>query len=69
MQHWRIGGTAMLLAVTGCSGAATPQVNCETIPPRPTRTDCYIGLNRIARQNSEIAASVAQQQTDRAIAP
>jgi hypothetical protein len=53
--------------VAGWSGAATAQVDCETIPPGPARTDCYIGLSRIARQNSEIAASVAQQQTDRAI--
>ena len=57
----------VLIAVTGWSGAATAQVNCGTIPPGPARTDCYIGLGRIARQNSEIAAGVAQQQTDRAI--
>ena len=62
-----LGGTAMLIAVTGLSGAATAQVNCETTPPGPARTDCYIGLSRIARQHSEIAASVAQQQTDNAI--
>ena len=62
-----LGGAAMLIAVTGWSGSATAQVNCETIPPGPARTDCYIGLSRIARQNSEIAAGVAQQQTDRAI--
>jgi hypothetical protein len=76
MVEWRmrqnaalayLGGAAMLIAVAGWSGAATAQVNCETIPPGPARTDCYIGLSRIARQNSEIAASVAQQQTDRAI--
>ena len=50
-----LGGAAMLFAVTGWSGAATAQVNCETIPPGAARTDCYIGLSRIARQNSEIA--------------
>jgi hypothetical protein len=62
-----LGGAAMLIAVTGWSGATKAQVNCEAIPPGPARTDCYIGLSRIGRQNSEIAASVAQQQTDRAI--
>jgi hypothetical protein len=62
-----LGGAAMLIAVTACSGAATAQVNCETIPPGPARTDCYIGLGRIGRQNPEIAAGVAQQQTDSAI--
>ena len=29
-----LGGTAILLAVTGWSGAATAQVNCETITSR-----------------------------------
>jgi len=57
-----LGGAAVLIAIAGWA-----QVNCEAIPPGPARTDCYIGLSRIARQNSEIAAGVAQQQTDRAI--
>jgi hypothetical protein len=46
---------------------ATAQVSCATIPPGPNRTDCYIGLSRINRQKAEIAAGIAQQQTDRAI--
>jgi hypothetical protein len=76
MVEWRmrqnaalayLGAAAVLIAVTGWSGSATAQVNCETIPPGPARTDCYIGLSRVARQNSEIAAGVAQQQTDSGI--
>jgi hypothetical protein len=35
--------------------------------PGPARTDCYIGLARIYRQQSEIAAGVARQQSDAAI--
>jgi hypothetical protein len=60
-------GAARLAAVTDCSNSATAQVNCETIPPGPARTDCYIGLSRINRQKSDIATGVAQQQTDTAI--
>ena len=48
-------------------GVARAQVNCETIPAGPERTDCYIGLGMINRQKSEIAAGAAQQQTDSAI--
>jgi hypothetical protein len=43
------------------------QVNCETFPAGPARTDCYIGLSRINRQKSEISAGIAQQQTETAI--
>jgi hypothetical protein len=57
-----------LAAVAGSLGFATAQqVNCETIPAGPARTDCYIGLSRINRQKSDISAGVAQQQTDTAI--
>jgi hypothetical protein len=47
--------------------AVNAQVNCETIPAGPARTDCYIGLSLINRQKSEIAAGGAQQQTNRAM--
>ena len=59
-------GAAALLA-TGSLGLAMAQVNCETFPAGPARTDCYIGLGRINRQKSEIAAGVAQQQAETAI--
>ena len=56
---------AMLIA--GWSGVAMAQVNCETIPAGPDRTDCYIGVSRINREKSAIAAGVARQQSDIAI--
>jgi hypothetical protein len=58
-----IGGAALSVVVAGSSA----QANCETIPAGPARTDCYIGLGRINRQKSEIAAGVARQQADTAI--
>jgi hypothetical protein len=54
------GGAGLLAAAS--LGLAIAQVNCETFPAGPTRTDCYIGLSRINRQKSEISAGVAQQQ-------
>lgn len=62
-----LGCAALLAAVSGVSGVAAAQANCEAIPAGPARTDCYIGLSRINRQRSEIAAGVAQEQTDTAI--
>ena len=56
------GGAALLAA--GSLGPANAQVNCETFPAGPARTD--IGLSRITRQKSEIAAGVTQQQTETA---
>jgi hypothetical protein len=57
---------AALLAMSPL-GLAMAQVNCETLPPGPRRTDCYVGLSRINRQKSEISAGVAQQQAETAI--
>ena len=62
-----LGGAALSAAVVGYSGSATAQTNCEAVPPGPARTDCYIGLSRINRQKSDIAAGVARQRIDRAI--
>jgi hypothetical protein len=42
------------------------QANCESVPVGPARTDCYIGLTRIYRQQSEISAGVAQREKDMA---
>jgi hypothetical protein len=56
---------ALLAVVVGES--ATAQVDCTAIPAGPARTDCYIGLSRIYRQKSEIAAGTARLQSDRAI--
>jgi hypothetical protein len=55
-----LGGATLLAA--GALSLALAQVNCETSPAGPARTDCYIGLNRINRQKSEIFAGVAQKQ-------
>jgi len=59
------GGAALLAA--GSLGLAVAQSNCETLPAGPARTDCYIGLSRINRQESEISAGVAQQQAETAV--
>jgi hypothetical protein len=59
------GGAALLAA--GALGLAVAQVNCETLPAGPARTDCYIGLGRINRQKSEISAGVARQEAKTAI--
>jgi|tagenome__1003787_1003787.scaffolds.fasta_scaffold19499197_2 hypothetical protein len=59
-------GCAMLV-VAGWPDSATAQVNCETIPAGPNRTDCYIGLSRINRERAAIAAGAARQQSDIAI--
>jgi hypothetical protein len=58
---------AALLAAVGSGGSAIAQIDCKAIPAGPARTDCYIGLSRIYRQKSEIAAGTARQQSDRAI--
>jgi hypothetical protein len=50
------------MLVAGWSGVAMAQVNCETIRAGPDRTDCYIGVSRINREKSAIAAGVARQQ-------
>ena len=57
---------AALLAAASVS-VAPAQVNCETLPHGPRRTECYIGLSRINRQKSEISAGVALQQAETAI--
>jgi hypothetical protein len=62
-----LGCAALLATAAGVSDFAVAQVNCETMSAGPARTDCYIGLSRINRQKSEIAAGVAQHQTDSAI--
>jgi hypothetical protein len=59
------GGAALLAASP--FGPAMAQANCETLPPGPRRTDCYIGVSHINRQKSEFSAGVAQQQAETAI--
>jgi hypothetical protein len=59
------GGAALLAAGSLCLAVA--QVNCETFPTGPRRTDCYLGASHINRQKSEISAGVVQQQAETAI--
>jgi hypothetical protein len=59
------GGAALL--VTSSLGLTMAQVNCETLPPGPRRTDCYVGLSRVNRQKSEISTGVARQEAETAI--
>jgi hypothetical protein len=39
----------------------TAQLNCASLPAGPDRTDCYIALSRINRQELDIAASAASR--------
>jgi hypothetical protein len=59
-------GSAALVAASPL-GLAIAQVNCETLPTGPRRTDCYIGPSHINRQKSESSAGVVQQQAETAI--
>jgi hypothetical protein len=59
-------GVAVCACLAGSLAPGIAQVDCEAIPAGPARTDCYIGLSRIQRQESEIAAGVARQQSDAA---
>lgn len=43
---------------------ATAQLDCNSLPSGPARTDCYIALSRIGRQEFEIAAGAAVRSKD-----
>jgi hypothetical protein len=60
-----LGGAALVAASP--LGLAMAQVNCETLPTGPRRTDCYIGLSYVNRQKYEFSVGVAQQQAEIAI--
>jgi len=62
------GGTTLLPFVASAQQAiqVIAEVNCDSLPVGPSRTDCYIGLSRISRQKAEISAGVAQQIKDTA---
>jgi hypothetical protein len=59
-----LGGTVIWLPFVVCAQPAMAQVKCDLLPVGPARTDCYIGLSRIHRQEVEISAGVAQQIKD-----
>jgi hypothetical protein len=60
-----ITGVSVIL-LAGFSGVASAQVNCDTIPHGPARTDCYLGLSQFYRAQSDLAAARARAQSDAA---
>ena len=65
-----LGGAAMLFAVTGWSGAATAQVNCETIPPgRPGPIAISASVVSPAKTLKSPPALRSSRPTARSIAP
>ncbi len=64
MAHWNTGVVAILLA--GFPGAVSAQADCDTMRPGPARTDCYVGLSRLSRGQSDLAAGQARVQSDAA---
>src|SRR5262249_19271160 len=62
-------GMALCLPSAAAERAVTiivAQANCDSMPAGPGRTDCYIGLSRLNRQDFEIAAGAAQRSKDTA---
>src|SRR5262249_30138140 len=62
-------GMALCLPSAAAERAVTiivAQANCDSMPAGPARTDCYIGLSRLNRQDFEIAAGAAQRGRDAA---
>lgn|SRR5262245_30383218 len=60
------GAIVLGVIIATLSSPAMAQVNCEAMPPGPSRTDCYIGRARISQGNSAIAADAAKQSRDAA---
>ena len=59
--------TSVVVALLAClPGVASAQPNCQAIPQGPARTDCYLGLSRYYRGQSDLAASRARAQSDAA---
>jgi hypothetical protein len=48
------------------SDLASAEENCQAMPAGSARTDCYIGLGRIYRGQSDVAAGKARVQSDAA---
>ena len=57
-----VAGAVALAGVVDATGFASAQVDCDTMVG-PARTDCRIGIARINRQKSAIAAGIARKQT------
>jgi len=64
MKHWTASVVAILMA--SFPGVVSAQVDCNAVPAGPARTDCYIGLGRVYRGQSDVAAGNARVQSDAA---
>lgn len=64
MTRWRESVLGILLA--SFPGVVSAQVDCDTVPHGPARTDCYVGLSRVYRGQSDVAAGNAHVQSDAA---
>jgi hypothetical protein len=64
MKHWTASVVPILLA--SFPGVVIAEVDCDAVPTGPARTDCYIGLSRIYRGQSDVAAGSARVQSDAA---
>jgi hypothetical protein len=62
MTRWFASVLAILLP--SFPGVANAQVDCNAAPAGSARTDCYIGLSRIYRGQSDVAAAKAGVQSD-----
>jgi len=54
MKHWTLIVVAISLA--SFPGVASAQADCNAVPAGPARTDCCIGLSRVYRGQSDVAA-------------
>jgi hypothetical protein len=61
-----IGAIVVALWSARFPDVATAQENCQAVPAGPARTDCYIGLSRGYRGQSDVAAGNARVQSDAA---
>jgi hypothetical protein len=63
--NFGLGAIAIVVLLGIFPNVASAQ-SCETVPGGPARTDCFIGLSRIYHGQSDVAASKARVQSDRA---
>jgi hypothetical protein len=64
MKYWSASVVAILMA--SFPGVVSAQVDCNAVPAGPARTDCYIGLGRVYRRQSDVTAGDARVQSDAA---
>ncbi len=55
-----------ILLTTYPRALSAQAADCDAIPKGPERTDCYIGLSRLYRAQSDLAAAKARVQSDAA---